>query len=116
MEKPIGRKVQFGICEKCYTHLSVKGDILLESYLDACVYHTYTGCAIPLSTLEDKYPIHIDFVLKQLEIEKFIITHETLQGVFVLPLICAKHRAIPIFCSNRSIGCSKVVLEQNFND
>lgn len=116
MENQRNRKVQVGICDKCFRHLSIKGDLLKETFLDACVYHNYSGKPIPYSILQDRYPIHIDYILKQLEIEKFIISHETDQGVFCLPLLCGKHRDIPIYCSNKFLGCSSVVLEQNYND
>lgn len=116
MQKPIRRKVQFGVCDKCYTHLSVKGDLLRETYLDACVYHLHSGNAIPYSILADRYPIHIDYILKQLEIEKFITSHETDQGVFLAPTLCGKDHDIPIYCANRFLACSKIVLEQNLNE
>ena len=115
MEKPRTRKMQYGICLHCYKHLNAKSDLLLETFLDVCVYHLSLG-ATPFSILEDKYPIHVDYIIKQLEIEKYIISHETEQGVFVLPFLCGKHKSIPIYCANRFLGCSKVVLEQNIND
>ena len=116
MKNPENGKMQFGICEHCYQHLNAKGDLLTETFLDTCVYHIHTGYAIPYSILEDRYPIHIEYIIKQLEIEKFIISHETRQGVFIRPLLCVKHRELPIYCANRFLGCSKVVLEQNYND
>jgi hypothetical protein len=117
MEKPKGRKVQFGICNQCYQYLSKKGDLFTETYLDACVYHIHTGLPIPFSILEDRYPLHIDYITQQLEIEKFIITHETNKGIFCLPLRCRKHNNMPIYCSNRSLGCSKnSFLEHNSCD
>ncbi len=116
MEKPQARKVHFGICDKCYTHLCEKGDLLAETFLDICVYHIHSNHAISFSTLEDRYPIHIDYIVKQLEIEKFVTSHETEKGVFIVPFLCFKHRELPIYCANRFLGCSKVVLEQNYND
>jgi hypothetical protein len=116
MKNPKDGKLQFGICEHCFTHLEAKGDLLVETFRDACVYHIHTGQAIPFSILEDLHPIHIDYIIKQLEIEKFIMSHETDQGVFVRPYLCGKHKDIPIYCANRFLGCSKVVLEQNYND
>lgn len=116
MEKPAGQKVQFGICDKCYKHLAEKGDLLTETFLDACVHHIHTKQAIPFSILEDRYPIHIEYVLKQLEMENYITSHETDQGLFIVPHLCGKDHTLPIYCANRFLGCSKVVLEQNYND
>ena len=116
MEKPLGKKVQFGICDKCYTHLADKGDLLTDTFMDTCVYHIHSKQAIPLSLLEDRYPIHIEYIIKQLEIEKYITSHETEQGVFILPVVVGKDRHIPIYCANRFLGCSRIVLEQNIND
>tara|TARA_R110000868_G_scaffold365611_1_gene628496 strand:+ start:771 stop:1121 length:351 start_codon:yes stop_codon:yes gene_type:complete len=116
MKKPPSGKVQFGICEHCYQHLSAKGDLLTETFLDACVYHIHTGYAIPYSILEDRYPIHIEYIIKQLEIEKYIISHETEQGLYVKPFTSGKHNSLPIYCANRFLGCSKVFSEHKTNE
>lgn len=116
MEKPARAKVQFGICDKCYNNLSEKGELLTETFLDTCVYHIHSKQAIPFSILQDRHPIHIESVLKQLENENYITTHETSQGLFVLPRQSCKHNTLPIYCSNAFLGCSRAVLEQNYND
>ncbi len=116
MKKPQRRKVQFGICDKCFRRLKEKGDLLLETFLDICIYHIHTKHAISSPILEDRYPIHIEYILRQLENENYITSHENEQGLYVLPRLCLKNHNFPIYCTNNSLECSKIVLEQNHND
>ena len=116
MDNMKGPKVNLAICNHCYEYIASKGDLPLQIYLDACVYHQTEGVAAPHAILADINPNHIDYVLKQLENEKFILSHETSQGLFVLPIKRGSYKTVPLYCGNRSLGCSKVFLEHNFND
>ena len=113
MKKP---KVHLGICNECYEYIASKGDTALQVYLDACVYHQTQGVAAPYRILSDINPFSYEYILKQLENENFITTHETDQDLYIIPLRCGRQGTIPIYCSNRSLKCTRVYLEQNFND